>query len=75
MDLTKEELLHLIAITGNTSGGNAIYKLYLKLEQYGNEKFGDEFRHQVNDVEILLDDIEAYPYDMVEDKVKKIATR
>lgn len=73
MELSKGDLIHLLAIVGNCSSEyNDTYQLYLKLEKHGLEKYGDDFQEAVNKIEEVIADIPGFDYFEVEDKIKEI---
>ena len=73
MNLTKEELLHMLAVIGNCASiGDEGYKLYLRLEEYGNEKYGEDFQEKVKAVEDVLSNAPQFEYHKIEPKIKEI---
>lgn len=73
IELSKEELLHLIALTGNSSSKSATHRLYQKLEDAGIEEFGQEFEELVKKVDNLVSDVEPMKYIWIERKVSELA--
>ena len=73
IEIGKEELLHLIALTGNSSSMSATHRLYQKFEDAGIEEFGKEFEELVKKVDTLVADVEPMKYIWVERKVSELA--
>ena len=73
IEIGKEELLHLIALVGNSSSMSATHRLYQKLEDAGIEEFGQEFKELAKKVDTLVADVEPMQYNRVEQKVSELA--
>lgn len=73
IELSKKELLHLIALTGNSSSKSATHRLYQKFEEAGIEEFGQEFEELVKKVDNLVSTVEPMHYIRVEQKVSGLA--
>lgn len=73
MDFSKQELAHLMAVLGNTAANvDVIYSLYLKVEEHGNKKFGDEFADLVSKIEKELDNQQPFQYNQLSFKVDEM---
>ena len=74
MELTKQQLVHLMAIVGNTSASDDIYRLFCKLEEYGVDKYGQEFKDITGQSMYVLDGQDPYPYHEIEHKIAALVT-